>query len=516
MDPSTSPWARSETRSGEGELRARLDHDARQGAVYPARAGRQQDRGRADQEGFGIAPGRRRPPLEERASRAEQALADLDDGRIARAQTLLGAVDDGPLALLYRLILDTEARNAAEHLAAVDGPVHAVVVVAVQRGADVAVGLRGRRREIADVRPLALEVNLALLGSKGAIRMPGHHPVDDLRVVHGHPDVRLDDPLVPVRGRHGVEGQEELRDPPIVPAVRPAPARTDQDAVVGIHDLEARGAIGRLHRLAHSEARAVQLARDLAVRVVQGRVEEGDVAGVDAALEGLEPVALLDALRDERVDLRQERPLQRGQGRGRARRPHVGPDHSPLVDAGVGDVTHLRGEARLRGLAGHLQTLPVQAVLPAVIDAAHARVLHAAEGQRGKPVRAELADEPGLAQLAAIDHEALAQELDALDLAAGLDLARLHDGHPVLAQERAHRRPPPDLRQEKIVFMAQHGVWAPLAGSALARRLARPVRTLPVTSAALPGGAPRSPLPGAWGRGGGGGARCSRQPPPRD
>jgi hypothetical protein len=38
-------------------------------------------------------------------------------------------------------------------------------------------------------------------------------------------------------------------------------------------------------------------------------------------------------------------------------------------------------------------------------------------------MRAELADEPGLAQLGAIDHETLAQELDALDLAAGLDLA---------------------------------------------------------------------------------------------
>ena len=134
------------------------------------------------------------------------------------------------------------------------------------------------------------------------------------------------------------------------------------------------------------------------------------MAGVDAALERLEPVALLDALRDERVALRQERPLQRGQGRGRARRPHVGPDHSSLVDAGVGDVTHLRREARLRGLTGHLQTLPVQAVLPAVIDAAHARVLHTAEVQRSKPVRAELADEPRLAQLAPIDHETLAQD----------------------------------------------------------------------------------------------------------
>ena len=86
-------------------------------------------------------------------------------------------------------------------------------------------------------------------------------------------------------------------------------------------------------------------------------------------------------------------------------------------------MTHLRREARLRGLTGHLQTLPVQAVLPAVIDAAHARVLHTAEVQRSKPVRAELADEPGLAPLAPIDHETLAQELDALDLAAGLDLA---------------------------------------------------------------------------------------------
>ena len=73
------------------------------------------------------------------------------------------AIDDRALALLDRLVLHAEARDAAEHPGAVRLPVHEVVVVAVGRGADVAVGLGGRRRVVADVGALALDVQRDLL-----------------------------------------------------------------------------------------------------------------------------------------------------------------------------------------------------------------------------------------------------------------------------------------------------------------------------------------------------------------
>jgi hypothetical protein len=61
-----------------------------------------------------------------------------------------------------------------------------------------------------------------------------------------------------------------------------------------------------------AEARAIDAARHLGVAVIDRRVEERDVARVDAALHRLEPVAVLHALGDEDVRLRQERELEIG------------------------------------------------------------------------------------------------------------------------------------------------------------------------------------------------------------
>src|SRR5882672_4511787 len=113
----------------------------------------------------------------------------------------------------------------------------------------------------------------------------------------------------------------------------------------------------------------------------------------------------------------QTRPLQVRQRRRRALRAHVGEDHPAALLARVAGVADLRGESGPRRLVGHLQALAVHAELPPVIDAAHAGVLDAPEVERGAPVRAELADEAGLAVLRAERDEALAQELHALDAA---------------------------------------------------------------------------------------------------
>ena len=269
------------------------------------------------------------------------------------------------------------------------------------------------------MRALAGGVHRDLLLGERPLGMPGHHPVDDVGVVHRHPDMRLHDVVVDIRGRHGVEGQQVLRDAPVRLPVGLAALGADENAVVGVHHLEARRLVSRLHRRAHPEARAVHVLRDRAVGVPDGRVEERDMAGVDTAFQGLEPVAVLDALGDEEVALRQERPLELGQGRRRALRAHVGPDHPAGLRARIGRGAHLGREARLRRLARHVHALPVQPELPAVIRAAHPAVLVPPEVERGPAVRAELGDEAGPALGGAMRDQPLAEQRDPLDPAAG-------------------------------------------------------------------------------------------------
>src|SRR4030095_2762954 len=192
--------------SDPGELSAGRGHQPRQRSVDPALARRQHHRRRAHVERPWIASGRGRPVVTERSRRAHQAPAHLDDGAIAGAQVLERPIDDVPLALLDRLVLHAEAGDAAEHAGAVRLPVHLVVVAAVGRRADIAVGLRRRRQIVADVSALAGDVQVDLLARERAVGMPGDHPVDDVGIVHRDPDVRLRDLLVEVGRRHRVEG----------------------------------------------------------------------------------------------------------------------------------------------------------------------------------------------------------------------------------------------------------------------------------------------------------------------
>src|SRR5207245_2208669 len=249
---------------------------------------------------------------------------------------------------------------------------------------------------------------------------------------------------------------------PEVRAVGAAALGADQHAVVGIDDLEARGTVGRLHRGADTEARQVELACDLGVAGVERRVQERDVARVDAARHRLEPVALLDPLGREAVRVRQQGPLEMWYRRRRARRSHVRPDHAARFLAWIADVADLRREAGSGRLVRHLQTTAVHPELPAVVHAAHAGFLDPAEVERGESVRTELADEPGPAALRAERDEPLAQKLHALHPAPGNKLAREHDGDPVLPDKRAHRRARTRARQQLVVFPAQH--WFSFSG----------------------------------------------------
>src|SRR5712691_415098 len=176
---------------------------------------------------------------------------------------------------------------------------------------------------------------------------------------------------------------------------------------------------------------------------------------------------------------------------------HVRKDDAAALLARIRDVAHLRREARLRWLAGHLEAAAVRAELPAVVGAAHAVVVDLAEKEGGRAVGAEFADEPGPPALAPEGDEWLAEEPDTLDAPAGLDLAGLDDGDPVTPEERAHRRPRTRPRQELVVFAGQHGSTL-LAGEYHARRAEtrRPpwgtllIRSLNVEDPWFGGGAP--------------------------
>src|SRR5437588_2433669 len=117
------------------------------------------------------------------------------------------------------------------------------------------------------------------------------------------------------------------------------------------------------------------------------------MAGVDAALERLQPIAFLDALGDVALlgwnggefPLRQRRlPL------GRA---HIGPQYIAALDQRIGRELDLLAEAAFRGLRGNLDALAGPVVFPAVIGAAQPVLLIAADPQRGAAMRAELVDQ---------------------------------------------------------------------------------------------------------------------------
>src|SRR5215470_11622382 len=228
------PPRRAPGSSDARELTARLGHHPRQRAVYPFRARVHHDGRRPHVKRLGIAPRRGRAAVAQGAGSVHQAPAHVDDGSVAAPEMLEGAVDDVALALLDRLVLDAEAGNAAEHPRAVRLPVHPVVVVAIGRRTDVAVGLGGRRQVVADVSAAARDVEIDLFLCQRAVRMPGDHPVDDVRVVHRHPDVRLRDLLVQIGRRHRVERHQELGDAPEVLTVRARTLGADQHAVIGV------------------------------------------------------------------------------------------------------------------------------------------------------------------------------------------------------------------------------------------------------------------------------------------
>src|SRR5215831_8490821 len=207
------------------------------------------------------------------------------------------------------------------------------------------------------------------------------------------------------RGTDLVEGQDEMiRAHVDVAAVEGAEAGVTI-AVVG--DVQLQGG-----RLAAHEG----IARlEAGPRGVDGHhaMEDGHVRGVDAALEPLQPVALLDHLRDVAMRGRRLRPREVGRRRPSVGGAEVSPDDTARFHRGIAARSDLVRELELRGLVHHVDATAVHVELPAVVDAAEPTLLVPPEEERGLAMRAALVEEPDAAAGVTKGDQLLAEQLHA-------------------------------------------------------------------------------------------------------
>ena len=142
-------------------------------------------------------------------------------------------------------------------------------------------------------------------------------------------------------------------------------------------------------------------------------MQERDVARIDAAFHRLQPVAFLQALGMKHCSGGTEREFPFRQRRLLARAaPYRSTAPPPRFDQRVGFQLDLLAEAALDRLGRHLDALAGDIVFPAMIGAAQAGLLVAAEPERNAAMRAELVDQ-AVAPLGVAEREqALGQELD--------------------------------------------------------------------------------------------------------
>ena len=243
-------------------------------------------------------------------------------------------------------------------------------------------------------------------------------------VVHRHPDMAAQR-VVTKRRDQGEPGKDPLRNPPVITvglAVASAVERQPKRVLLDVEDDVAVGldVVQRLDALVHR----------VDIHLVAVHVRH--VRGVDAAFHGLQVVALLQPTRDKDVAVGQGAPLQRrwfGLVTGRA---HVGPHDAAALNTRVGLDAHALGYL---WRTGHIDTGTGAVELEAVVGAADAAFLVAAEIQRHATVRAELVDQPRIAIGIAKGQQLLAHDLHPHLRSVGLgDLRRAENRHPVAAQ----------------------------------------------------------------------------------
>src|SRR6266699_6845436 len=372
-----------------------------------------------------------------------QTLARKDDSAVGGPQMLLGPVSDGSHAFLHRRILHGEAPDAVVVAAALLlGAVDQVIVAAV-----------GRRTERPGyqlgMNAVAVLDELDMLLGYGMGGMKRHRPRHAIFVVHGHPRVAVER-VAGVGGNERIPRHDPLRDPPVIVAgIRIAPRANDQ-AAGRVEDVE-----GGFRGFRELRARGVPM------EWVGGQipaVQERNMAGIDAALDRLQVVALLPPLGGDAMRRGQMHPLEVRQRRLFLRRPHVGPDDSAQLHARVGLELDALAHAAFFRLRGQVHALAVHVVLPPVIRAAQPALLVAAEPQRHAAVGAELVDQGDSPLRIAEGNQLLSEQFHADGRAVALrQLPVEQRGYPVAPEQLAHRRAGAGAGEEFIHLAGQHG-----------------------------------------------------------
>ena len=187
-------------------------------------------------------------------------------------------------------------------------------------------------------------------------------------------------------------------------------------------------------------------------------MQPGDVAGIDAALHRLQPVAVLQPLRRVGLLRRHHGELEFGQSRLVFGWPHVGPQHAATLDQRIRTQPDHRAESAPLRLRRDLHALSGHVVFPAVIRTAQPAFLVAAEPQRHAAMRAELIQQAVAAFGVAERDQLLGQKLHAHRRAVVLRQFFGEQGrYPVATEHLAHRRSSRRAGQQVILFLAKHG-----------------------------------------------------------
>src|SRR5436190_24036262 len=186
-------------------------------------------------------------------------------------------------------------------------------------------------------------------------------------------------------------------------------------------------------------------------------VQERNMAGIDAALDRLQVVALLPPLGGDAMRRWQMHPLEVRQRRLFRRRAHVGPDHAAQLHARVRLELDALAYAAFFRLGGQVHAVAVHVVLPAVVRAAQPALLVAAEPERHAAMGTELVDEADAPFAVAERDQLLSQQLHANRRAIALrQLGVEQRRYPVAPEQLTHRRAGTGAGQELVHFLSQH------------------------------------------------------------
>ena len=264
------------------------------------------------------------------------------------------------------------------------------------------------------------------------------------------------------RRDHGVPGKDERRDAPVVTAGIGIAPRADQQAAIELGHVKERHLV-----MLVVEVAAAALEQRVAPECAA--VQKRHMAGVDAAFDRLQIVRFLQALADEAALRRDRHPLQRRRIGPQCRRAHVGPNHAAALDHRIGLEMDPLAHAGFVRFRRQFDTMAIDVVFPAVIGAAQAVRLVAAEPQRDTAMRAELLDHADASAGIAKGQQLFSEQLHSHRRAIRHRQFMVVKGRdPVAAKVVTHQGARPGADKFLVLFVAQH---AKLSGiSRIARR----------------------------------------------